>query len=106
MKIAVMIRAMDQDDGIGYGIERLVEKMLELDQQNSYLLLYRTRKRFGRFSGYPNVKEVLLKAPHKLLWDQVAVPYRAWREGADVIWNPKFSVPLISHCPVDRKSVV
>lgn len=24
----------------------------------------------------------------------------AWKEGADVIFNPKFSVPLISHCPV------
>jgi glycosyltransferase involved in cell wall biosynthesis len=28
------------------------------------------------------------------------VPYRAWQEGVDVIYNPKFSIPLISHCPV------
>jgi len=42
----------------------------------------------------------MLHSPNKLLWDQVAVPYAAWREGADVIYNPKFSVPLVSHCPV------
>jgi len=41
-----------------------------------------------------------VRAPHKFLWDQVAVPWVAWREHADVIFHPKFSVPLISSCPV------
>ena len=100
MKIAVMLRAMDQDSGFRAYIEGLIENMLAIDAENSYLLFYRTTKYFGRFSTYKNVKEVLLSAPHKFAWDQVAVPYRAWKEGADVIFNPKFSVPLISHCPV------
>jgi glycosyltransferase involved in cell wall biosynthesis len=63
-------------------------------------LQYRTPKWLGRFATYPNVREVLVRAPHKFLWDQVAVPYCAWKEGADVIFNPKFSVPLLSHCQV------
>jgi glycosyltransferase involved in cell wall biosynthesis len=100
MQIAIMMRAMDQDSGHRAIIEGLVDNMLQMDQLNTYLLLYRTDKWLGRFSSYPNVKEVLLKAPHKLVWDQVAVPYTAWREGADVIYNPKFSVPLVTHCPV------
>lgn len=100
MKIAVMLRAMDQDSGFRAYIEGLIENMLAIDTENSYLLFYRTKKYFGRFSDHKNVKEVLLSAPHKLAWDQVAVPYRAWKEGADIIFNPKFSVPLISHCPV------
>ncbi len=100
MKIAIMMRAMDQDSGFRAYIEGLIENMLAIDPENSYLLFYRTAKYFGRFSSFRNVKEVLLAAPHKFAWDQIAVPYRAWKEGADIIFNPKFSVPLISHCPV------
>lgn len=100
MKIAVMLRAMDQDSGFRAYIEGLIENMLAIDLENSYLLFYRTKKYFGRFSSFKNAKEVLLSAPHKFLWDQVAVPFRAWKEGADIIFNPKFSVPLVSHCPV------
>lgn len=100
MKIAIMMRSMDQDSGFRAYTETLVQSMLENDEQNSYLLLYRTPKYLGRFSGYPRVEETLLKAPHKLLWDQAAVPFAAWRAQADVIFNPKFSVPLISPCLV------
>jgi glycosyltransferase involved in cell wall biosynthesis len=100
MKIAIMMRAIDQDSGFQSWIPALLTKLLEMDDENSYLLIYRTTKWLGRFSNFKNAKEVLVKAPHKLFWDQVAVPYIAWKEGADVIYNPKFSVPLISHCPV------
>jgi glycosyltransferase involved in cell wall biosynthesis len=74
--------------------------MLEIDKDNSYLLLYRTTKFLDCFSEYEHVEEILLKAPSKLVWDQVAVPYIAWKKGADIIYNPKFSIPLVSHCPV------
>ncbi len=100
MKIAIMMRAMDQDSGHQTIIMGLVENMLKFDQNNTYLLFYKTNKFFSRFANYPNAQEILIKAPHKLLWDQVAVPYFAWKENADVIYNPKFSVPIITHCPV------
>lgn len=100
MKIALMLRAMDQESGFRAYIEGLVESLLAIDSANTYLLFYRTPKYFGRFAGAKNAKEFLLRAPHKFAWDQIAVPFRAWREGADVIFNPKFSVPLISSCPV------
>jgi len=100
MKIAIMMRAMDQDSGFRTNTEALIDNMAPLDPEISYLLLYRTTKWLGHFASYPNVQEVLVQAPHKFLWDQVAVPYRAWKEGADLIFNPKFSVPLVSHCPV------
>ncbi|HEX7081660.1 MAG TPA: glycosyltransferase family 1 protein [Gammaproteobacteria bacterium] len=99
-RIAVMMRAMDQDSGHQSIIMGLVENMLREAPETSFLLLYRTPKFFGRFSEYPNAEEKLIRAPHKFLWDQVAVPYYAWKENASVIFNPKFSVPLVSHCPV------
>jgi glycosyltransferase involved in cell wall biosynthesis len=100
MKIAIMMRVMDQDSGLGFFTERLLEYMLNMDHENSYLLLYRSKKWFGHFSKYKNVKEILIPGFHKLFHDQVSVPYTAWKEDADIIFNPKFSVPLISHCPV------
>jgi glycosyltransferase involved in cell wall biosynthesis len=100
MRIAIMMRAMDQDSGLRSYVEGLVEEMLRLDSSNRYILLYRTKKLLGRFAGIANVTERLLRAPHKFLWDQLAVPWAAWRERADVIFNPKFSVPLVSSCAV------
>lgn len=100
MKIAIMMRAMEQDNSFRAIIEGLVETMLKLNKDHTYLLFYRTDKWLGRFSAFSNAKEIVLRAPHKLLWDQIAVPYRAWTEKADVIYNPKFSVPLISSCSV------
>jgi len=94
------MRAMDQDSGFRAYTEGLVENMLMIDKENQYVLFYRTKKHLGRFSSFQNVKEMYLDAPHKFAWDQVAVPYRAWKEQVDIIFNPKFSVPLVSPCPV------
>jgi len=95
-----MMRPIDQDTGHRVFVEWLVETLLNIDHENEYLLLYRTDKWLGRFAGFPRVTEVLMGPSHKLLWDQVAVPYVAWKHRADVIFNPKFSVPLVSPCPV------
>src|SRR5262249_11864749 len=86
--------------GYGFFAENLVDTMLRLEPGISFVLFYRTSKWVGRFSSFKNVKEIQVWAPHKLAWDQVAVPYRAWVEKADVILNPKFTVPLFSRCPV------
>jgi glycosyltransferase involved in cell wall biosynthesis len=101
MKIGIMMRAIDQDSGFHLYLDGLVKTFLKLEIPDvSFLLLYRTTKYLGRFSTYKNATEILIKAPHKILWDQLVVPYTAWKYKTDVIFNPKFTVPLISHCPV------
>lgn len=94
-----MMRAIDQDTGFRTYTERLVDTLLRIDGTNSYLLLYRTRRWLGRFADCNNAAELLIGPSHKLLWDQFAVPYWALKKRADIIFNPKFSVPLLSHCP-------
>ena len=100
MKIAIMMRAIDQESGFHLFLDGLIESLLKIDDKNTYLLLYRTPKYFGRFSSYKNVTELVVEASHKIIWDQVKVPYIAWKYKADIIYNPKFTVPFISHCPV------
>lgn len=96
MRLAVMMRAIDQGGGLHVYTRRLVGAMLEAAPQHEFFLYYRTDDWCGRFAGFGNATERLLKAPHKLLWDQVAVPIRAWRDGVQMIFNPKFSVPLLT----------
>lgn len=101
MKIAIMMRAIDQDSGFHLYIKGLIDALLKFETDEiSYLLIYRTKKWFGSFNSNNNVKEILVNAPNKFLWDQVAAPYSAWKNNADIIFNPKITVPLISHCPV------
>jgi glycosyltransferase involved in cell wall biosynthesis/putative flippase GtrA len=100
MRIGIMMRAIDQDSGFHLYVDGLVRNLLSLQDNNSYVLFYRTSKYFGRFSSYTNATEILIKAPHKMLWDQIAVPYAAWKNKVDIIFNPKITVPFFSHCPV------
>jgi glycosyltransferase involved in cell wall biosynthesis len=41
----------------------------------------------------------VVRAPGKLAWDQVAVPMAARREGLDVLFHHKFSIPVVAPCP-------
>lgn len=91
---------MDQDSGFRTVVDGYLSGLLRVGAEHEYVLFYRTDKYLGTFADHPNVSERLIKAPHKLLWDQIAVPYHAWREHVQVLFNPKFSVPLISPCPV------
>ena len=96
-----MMRAIDQDSGFHLYLDGLIEALLKLKLMNTtFLLLYRSEKNFGRFSSYDNAVELLQKAPYKIFWDQMVVPYVAWKNKVDIIFNPKFTVPLISPCPV------
>ncbi len=100
LKIGVMMRAMDQDSGFRAVVDGYVRGMLRVGPQHQYVLFYHSDKYLGGFAQHANVKEMLLAGHGKLWWDQVAVPWQAWREKVDVLFNPKFSVPLISPCPV------
>ncbi|RMG80076.1 MAG: glycosyltransferase family 1 protein, partial [Bacteroidetes bacterium] len=41
---------------------------------------------------------VLVKAPHKLLWDQVAIPLAVKREKIELLFHPKHSLPFFVKC--------
>jgi glycosyltransferase involved in cell wall biosynthesis len=99
MRIALMLRTLDERGGIGVYTRNLVETLLSLDQENEYILLYRNPANLGRYSHHGNVAERVVSAWGKALWDQVAVPVALRRERADVVLHPKFTVPLMSGVP-------
>ncbi len=94
-----MLRAIDEYDGAGVYIRKLLDALLELDRTNQYVLLYARPEQAGRYPQHANVREVVVGAPGKLLWDQVAVPLAARRLGLDVLFHHKFSIPVVAPCP-------
>jgi glycosyltransferase involved in cell wall biosynthesis len=94
-----MLRGVAEYDGAGVYIRKLVDALLDIDDTNQYVLFYAGREQQGRYRHLPNVREVVVRAPGKLLWDQVAVPAAAWRERLDVLFHHKFSIPAFAPCP-------
>jgi glycosyltransferase involved in cell wall biosynthesis len=102
IRIAIMLRSFDEKGGIGVYSRNLVHTMLEVDQRNQYILLYRDAANLGRFADRANVTERVVRGWNRATWDQLGVPLAAARERADVVLHPKFTVPLLS----SRKSVM
>jgi glycosyltransferase involved in cell wall biosynthesis len=95
----MMLRTLDETGGIAVYTQNLIPALLTLDQRNEYVFFYRNEAQLGRFAHHPNVTERLVKAPNKVWWDQIAIPYACWREKIDVVFHPKFTLPLLSPCP-------
>lgn len=51
MKIGVMLRSIDERQGIGVYTQNLMDHLLPLDRSNEYVLFYRTRESFGSVTG-------------------------------------------------------
>ena len=98
MRIGIMLRSLDEKGGIGVYTRYLVQELLEIDRENSYVLFYRSSSNLGRFSQYDNVAEHVVRAPMKAFWDQVSIPYACWQKRIDVVLHPKFTVPLLAPC--------
>lgn len=99
MRIAVMLRSLDEKGGIGVYTRNLIETLLSVDPENRYILLYRDPANIGRYADRPNVEERVVGGWGKAMWDQVGVPLAARRARADVILHPKFTVPFFSAVP-------
>ncbi len=99
IRIGIMLRGVKEYDGAGVYIRQLLDALLRLDRRNEYVLFFSTRDQLGRYAHLPNVQEVVVHAPGRLLWDQVAMPAAASRARLDVLFHHKFSIPVLAPCP-------
>lgn len=99
LRIAIMLRALEEHGGIAVYTRNILEELLRLETPHRYTLLYRNPEQLGRFADRPEVTERALPAPDALAWDQVAVPWALRGSGADVVFHPKFTVPLATSVP-------
>lgn len=98
MRLGVMMRSADEVGGISVYARNIVAELLKIDSVNEYVLFYKSDKHLGRYNEYANCREILLPGGGKAIWDQVKIPLAAGREKLDLIFNPKFTVPLFTRC--------
>jgi hypothetical protein len=99
VKIGVMLRHLGQHGGgVLVYTQNLLREMLTLDTPHEFVLLYQEPSWLGSFSdGYGNrVRELALGKAPTIMWDQWLVPQVEKREKFDLIFNPKYSLPLLS----------
>ncbi len=96
IRIGIMMRSADEVGGISVYARNIVAELLKLDKKNQYILFYKSEKHFGRYSEYRNCEEILIEGKNKAVWDQVLIPRAIKKEKIDLIFNPKFTVPLFT----------
>lgn len=95
-----MLRHYDQHGGgVKVYTQRLLRALLDLRTGHEFVLLYRNPALVGTYRSEQAVEEVAMPARSVLVWDQVAVPAAARRHGIDLLYNPKYSIPLAAPCP-------
>jgi glycosyltransferase involved in cell wall biosynthesis len=98
MRIGMMLRSLDEKGGIGVYTNNLIHELLRIDDKKQYVFFYRKAANIGRFAHFNNVAERVVSASNKAFWDQIAIPLACWREKVDVVFNPKFTAPLLAPC--------
>ena len=96
--ICVMGRVLDQEDGLGVYSTNLLRELVRMDTKSQYVILFRTPQNASLFSQFHNTATEVIPARRKIIWDQLKVPLAARRFKANIIFNPKFSLPLLSRC--------
>jgi glycosyltransferase involved in cell wall biosynthesis len=97
--IGVIARGVDQTDGLGRYCQEVLGQLLRLDPNTRYVIFVRTAEAANRWHEFENARAVVLRSYSKLVWDQLLVPVAAHRLGVDLLFNPKFSLPLLSGIP-------
>src|SRR5579885_1491287 len=97
--IGVMGRLLDQADGLALFARHLLQHLVSLDTGSRYVIFLASPAARDLFAGPENVEVQVLPSRNRLVWDQVLVPRAARKAGVDILFNPKFSLPLFSRIP-------
>jgi glycosyltransferase involved in cell wall biosynthesis len=100
MRIGIMLRHYDQHGGgVRVYTHQILRALLELNAPHEFVFLYKNPNLVGTYGNDARVTEVALSGENILWWDQVAVPRAIATHGIDVLYNPKYSLPLRARCP-------
>jgi glycosyltransferase involved in cell wall biosynthesis len=94
-----MGRLLGHPDGLSVYAGHLLRHLVSIDSSSRYVIFLAGPAAAADFAGQSNVEVRVLESRSRLLWDQVLVPRAARRLGVDLLFNPKFSLPLLSGIP-------
>jgi glycosyltransferase involved in cell wall biosynthesis len=94
-----MGRLLDQGDGLALYGRYLLRHLLTLDRDSRYVIFLASAAAKDLFRDLPNAEPHVVASRSRVLWDQVLIPHHARRLEVDLLFNPKFSLPLLSRIP-------
>jgi glycosyltransferase involved in cell wall biosynthesis len=95
-----MLRHYDQHEGgVRVYTYQVLRALLKLNSSHEWVFLYKNPALLGTYADHAGVIEVAVASRHVLWWDQIEVPKLVRRHGIDVLYNPKYSIPLSAPCP-------
>ena len=99
MRIGVMLRHYDQHGGgVRVYTRALLDHLIKNPGGHEFVLFFRNPALLGTYRA-PHVQEVCVNGRSVLTWDQLGLPRALRRHGVDVLFNPKYSVPLTGNYP-------
>jgi glycosyltransferase involved in cell wall biosynthesis len=99
MRIGIMLRHYDQHGGgVRVYTHQILRAMLDLQSSHEFVFLYQNPALIGTYKEHPQVTEVMLPGKSILRWDQVEVPRAVRKHRIDVLYNPKYSIPIFADC--------
>jgi len=99
MRIGIMLRHFEQHGGgVNTYTRRLLPGLFAAAPADEFVLLYPREHLKGTYARFPNVSEQVVPAASVLVWDQLKVPRAVRRLGLDLLFNPKYSIPLTVDC--------
>jgi glycosyltransferase involved in cell wall biosynthesis len=100
MRIGIMLRHYDQHGGgVRVYTHQMLRALLALNSPHEFVFLYKNPQLVGTYGHDARVTEVALPGQNIFWWDQVVVPRAIVRHGIEVLYNPKYSLPLRASCP-------
>lgn len=99
MKIAIMLRHYNQHGGgVKVYTQGLLRELLALETPHEFVLIYRDPQLIGTYNNFRHVREIAVNSRSALTWDQMAINQVNKKEKFDLIFNPKYSLPLSANC--------
>src|SRR5262245_1922543 len=99
MRLGIMLRHFDQHGGgVKVYTHELMDAFVRLNRRHEIVMLYNSRAHLGTYRDAGGVTEVALGGGVMPYWDHIKVPHAARRYGIDVLFNPKYSIPLWTKC--------
>lgn len=95
MRIGVMLRAFEEQGGVGVYTRNVTRHLLRAAPQHEFFLYFGRRQDLGAFAEFGNAVERFVPLGNKAIWDQVKMPIRFYRDRLDALFHPKFTVPLL-----------
>ena len=99
MRIGVMLRHYDQHGGgVRVYTRALLDYLIKQPGGHEFVLFFRDPALLGTYRA-PHVEEVCVNGGNVFSWDQIGLPRALRRHGVDVLFNPKYSLPLSGSYP-------